>query len=117
VEFGRPFKVLLERLRIIFRKESRDRALRRASPDLRRFALALFAAIGHMQTMFYRTCWNGLCLAAIGEDIPVTNHSHVVDNSRVNSQPIWWEVRPVLIMHQEDWPTPDGSRGSRRQRS
>jgi hypothetical protein len=43
--------------------------------------------------------------------VPTPNHSHVVDNSRVNAQPIWWEVRPVLVMHQEDWPTPDGSRG------
>src|ERR1044071_292947 len=32
--------------------------------------------------------------------VPTPNHSHVVDNSRVNSLPIWWEVRPVLILHQ-----------------
>lgn len=43
--------------------------------------------------------------------VPTPNHSHVVDNSRVNAGAIWWEVRPVLIMHQEDWPTPDGGRG------
>src|SRR5262245_26201574 len=30
--------------------------------------------------------------------VPTPNHSHVVDNSRVNAQPIWWEVRPVLVM-------------------
>jgi hypothetical protein len=35
----------------------------------------------------------------------------VVDNSRVNSLPIWWEVRPVLILHQSDWPAADGSSG------
>src|SRR4029077_8166077 len=29
--------------------------------------------------------------------VPTPNHSHVVDNSRVNSGPIWWEVRPVLV--------------------
>src|SRR5438874_1313013 len=29
--------------------------------------------------------------------VPTPNHSHVVDNSRANTQPIWWEVRPVLI--------------------
>jgi hypothetical protein len=43
--------------------------------------------------------------------VPTPNHSHVVDNSSVNTGAIWWEVRPVLVMHQEDWPTADGSRG------
>jgi hypothetical protein len=43
--------------------------------------------------------------------VPTPNHSHVVDNNRVNTKPIWWEVRPVLIMQQADWPAPDGSRG------
>jgi hypothetical protein len=43
--------------------------------------------------------------------VPTPNHSHVVDNSRVNTQPIWWEVRPVLVMFQSDWPSADGSSG------
>jgi hypothetical protein len=43
--------------------------------------------------------------------VPTPNHDHVVDNSRVNTQPIWWEVRPVLIMNQSDWPAADGSSG------
>jgi hypothetical protein len=43
--------------------------------------------------------------------VPTPNHSHVVDNSRVNAGAIWWEVRPVLINHPQDWPTPDGSSG------
>ena len=43
--------------------------------------------------------------------VPTPNHSHVVDNSRVNTEPIWWEVRPVLIMDQSDWPAADGSSG------
>ena len=43
--------------------------------------------------------------------VPTPNHSHVVDNSRVNTQPIWWEVRPVLILSQSDWPAADGSSG------
>jgi hypothetical protein len=43
--------------------------------------------------------------------LPTPNHSHVVDNSRVNTQPIWWEVRPVLVMNQADWPSADGSSG------
>lgn len=43
--------------------------------------------------------------------VPTPNHSHVIDNSRVNAQPIWWEVRPVLVMDKNDWPTADGSTG------
>jgi len=43
--------------------------------------------------------------------VPTPNHSHVVDNSRVNARPIWWEVRPVLILHQSDWPAADGTSG------
>jgi hypothetical protein len=43
--------------------------------------------------------------------VPTPNHSHVVDNSRVNTQPIWWEVRPVLVFDQRDWPSADGSTG------
>ncbi|HEX6823098.1 MAG TPA: hypothetical protein VF123_13650 [Candidatus Sulfotelmatobacter sp.] len=43
--------------------------------------------------------------------VPTPNHDHVVDNSRVNTTPIWWEVRPVLILDASDWPAADGSRG------
>lgn len=43
--------------------------------------------------------------------VPTPNHSHVIDNSRVNAQPIWWEVRPVLVMDVRDWPTADGLSG------
>ncbi len=43
--------------------------------------------------------------------VPTPNHDHVVDNSRVNTTPIWWEVRPVLILNQSDWPAADGSSG------
>ncbi len=43
--------------------------------------------------------------------VPTPNHSHVVDNSRVNTTPIWWEVRPVLIFDSSDWPAADGSSG------
>ncbi len=58
-------------------------------------------------------------LAALGKTgpptapvfVPTPNHSHVVDNSRVNALPIWWEVRPVLVMSQSDWPAADGSSG------
>src|SRR5579864_1498685 len=30
--------------------------------------------------------------------VPTPNHDHIVDNSRVNTVPIWWEVRPVLVL-------------------
>lgn len=43
--------------------------------------------------------------------VPTPNHSHVVDNSRVNTEAIWWQVRPVLILDQSDWPSADGSTG------
>lgn len=43
--------------------------------------------------------------------VPTPNHSHVVDNSRVNTGAIWWEVRPVLVLSQADWPAADGSSG------
>jgi hypothetical protein len=43
--------------------------------------------------------------------VPTPNHSHVVDNSRINTGPIWWQVRPVLILDQSDWPSADGSTG------
>jgi hypothetical protein len=43
--------------------------------------------------------------------LPTPNHTHVVDNSRITTEPIWWQVRPVLILHQSDWPQADGSSG------
>jgi len=43
--------------------------------------------------------------------VPTPNHDHVIDNSRANALPIWWEVRPVLILNQSDWPSADGSTG------
>jgi hypothetical protein len=43
--------------------------------------------------------------------VPTPNHSHVVDDALVTSAPIWWEVRPVLVMFQSDWPTADGLHG------
>ena len=58
-------------------------------------------------------------LAALGKTgppkanvfVPTPNHDHVIDNSRVNALPVWWEVRPVLILDASDWPAADGSSG------
>src|SRR5260370_18571928 len=43
--------------------------------------------------------------------VPTPNHSHVVDNAHVNAQPIWWEVRPILVLNQGDWPAANASSG------
>lgn len=43
--------------------------------------------------------------------VPTPNHDHVVDDNFVTTGQIWWEVRPVLVMYQSDWPSDDGSSG------
>jgi len=43
--------------------------------------------------------------------VPTPNHSHVVDNEFVDTDEIWWEVRPVLVLDPTDWPAKDGSSG------
>lgn len=43
--------------------------------------------------------------------VPTPNHSHVVDDDKVTTEQIWWEVRPVLVLHQSDWPAANGTSG------
>ena len=43
--------------------------------------------------------------------VPTPNHDHVVDDNFVSTGQIWWEVRPILVMDQSDWPAADGSSG------
>ncbi len=43
--------------------------------------------------------------------VPTPNHSHIVLGVDNNVQPIWWQVIPVLVLDQNDWPTPDGTSG------
>jgi hypothetical protein len=43
--------------------------------------------------------------------LPTPNHSHVLINADINLKPIWWQVIPVLVTSQSEWPTPDGSSG------
>ncbi|MGE5615663.1 MAG: hypothetical protein ACM3X5_01985, partial [Bacillota bacterium] len=43
--------------------------------------------------------------------VPTPNHSHIVDNSRVNIGAVWWQVRPVLVNDPGDWPNQVGSSG------
>lgn len=71
-------------------------------------------------TMHASTVDLSVLLAALGKIpapptapvfLPTPNHSHVIDNSRVNAGAIWWQVRPVLVMDPRDWPAADGSSG------
>lgn len=43
--------------------------------------------------------------------VPTPNHSHVVINADINVKAIWWQVIPVLVLKQSDWPAKDGSSG------
>ncbi len=43
--------------------------------------------------------------------VPTPNHSHVVIDADITVGAIWWQVIPVLVMNQSDWPTEDGSSG------
>jgi len=43
--------------------------------------------------------------------VPTPNHSHVLLNQDVNLKPIWWQVVPVLVTSQSEWPVKDGSSG------
>jgi hypothetical protein len=43
--------------------------------------------------------------------VPTPNHSHVIPMSTVMIAPEWWQVRPVLVLHQSDWPAQDASTG------
>jgi hypothetical protein len=43
--------------------------------------------------------------------VPTPNHSHVLINPDINLASIWWQVVPVLVLDQSDWPTADGKSG------
>jgi hypothetical protein len=43
--------------------------------------------------------------------VPTPNHSHVIPMTTVMIAPEWWQVRPVLVLHQSDWPAQDASSG------
>lgn len=43
--------------------------------------------------------------------LPTPNHSHIVINMDENTKPIWWQVRPVLVLAQNDWPDKGGHNG------
>ncbi len=43
--------------------------------------------------------------------VPTPNHSHVVNSDAINVAAIWWQVLPVLVFNQSDWPPKDGNSG------
>lgn len=43
--------------------------------------------------------------------VPTPNHSHVVIDADINLPAIWWQVRPVLVLNQSDWPSKDAKTG------
>lgn len=43
--------------------------------------------------------------------MPSPNHSHVVLGIDVNLPPIWWQVIPVLVLDETDWPDETGTTG------
>jgi len=43
--------------------------------------------------------------------VPTPNHSHVVIQQDINLPAIWWQVVPVLVLDQSDWPTRNASGG------
>jgi hypothetical protein len=43
--------------------------------------------------------------------LPSPNHSHVLLNQDINIKPIWWQVIPVLVLNENDWPNQAGITG------
>lgn len=43
--------------------------------------------------------------------LPTPNHSHIVLAVDRTIAPIWWQVIPVLVLDQNDWPNADGTTG------
>ncbi len=43
--------------------------------------------------------------------VPTPNHSHVLINPDIDLPAIWWQVVPVLVLNEKDWPAKDGSSG------
>jgi hypothetical protein len=43
--------------------------------------------------------------------LPTPNHSHVLITQDINDPAIWWQVIPVLVTSQSDWPNQAGTTG------
>lgn len=43
--------------------------------------------------------------------VPSPNHSHVLINQDLNFPAVWWQVVPVLVLQESDWPNKQGTTG------
>ncbi|HEX3321943.1 MAG TPA: hypothetical protein VHR84_14640 [Terriglobales bacterium] len=43
--------------------------------------------------------------------VPSPNHSHVLKDDDINLPAEWWQVLPVLVLKESDWPSRDGTSG------
>jgi len=43
--------------------------------------------------------------------VPTPNHSHVLIDQDIVLPAIWWQVVPVLVLDQNDWPNEEGTTG------
>lgn len=43
--------------------------------------------------------------------VPLPNHSHLIFQDQSDKKSQWWQVLPVLVENQDDWPPADGSSG------
>jgi hypothetical protein len=43
--------------------------------------------------------------------VPSPNHSHVLASDDINLSAEWWQVIPILVLHQSDWPNKQGTTG------
>lgn len=43
--------------------------------------------------------------------VPSPNHSHVLANEDIQKSAEWWQVIPVLVLQQSEWPSKDGTTG------
>ena len=43
--------------------------------------------------------------------VPSPNHSHVLINQDLNFPAVWWQVIPVLVLQESDWPNKQGTTG------
>lgn len=51
----------------------------------------------------------GVVPAGTAVQVPTPNHSHLI--SQPVSQPIWWQIKSVLVRDRSAWPAADGSSG------
>jgi hypothetical protein len=71
-------------------------------------------------TMHGDTVDMSLVLAALGKApspptgnifVPLPNHSNLIFQNLTQKAPQWWQVLPVLVENQTDWPSADGTSG------